>query len=498
MSGPQPIATAHTKVQGRIPARMPVVLPLSANGRSHLVTPGQKRAIQVNRLENDDFVFERTSVTRAPLVARGEGIFLFDESGKRYIDASGGVAVITIGHGVAEIKEAFIAQFEEVSFAHPWQWRNRALQKLCAKIIHWAPAGMAKVFVVSGGSEATESAIKMARQFHVERGKPSKFKVISRWISYHGNTLGSLSASGMPARRTMYEPVLNSSGFPKIPQMNCYRCPFDSDISVCGLKCAHALETAILQEGPENVSAFIAEPIVSAASGCPIPPAGYFEKIRDICDKYEVLLIADEIVTGFGRTGKNFCLDHWNVVPDIICCGKGMSSGYTPLGAVIANENVAATIIDGSGGLNNGFTFGGNPMSAAVGLSVLDYMERHGLVDRVASLGPGFVSAAKKKLSQSEIVGDVRGLGFLVGIELVSDKESRAPFDPSISLSARVVDEARSRGLVILGNQGGIDGKHGHHLLLVPPYIATEDQLEEILELTRLSIEAVLDRLETS
>ena len=175
-----------------------------------------------------------------------------------------------------------------------------------------------------------------------------------------------------------------------------------------------------------------------------------------------------------------------------------MSSGYTPLGAVIANENVAATIIDGSGGLNNGFTFGGNPMSVAVGLSVLDYMERHAWLIGWQALGPGFVSAAKKKLSQSEIVGDVRGLSFLVGIELVSDKESRAPFDPSISLSARVVDEARSRGLVILGNQGGIDGKHGHHLLLVPPYIATEDQLEEILELTRLSIEAVLDRLETS
>jgi adenosylmethionine-8-amino-7-oxononanoate aminotransferase len=450
----------------------------------------------VTQDQNDDFVFERTAITRPPFIERGDGIYLFDESGKRYIDASGGVSVVTIGHGVSEIKEAMIAQFENVSFAHPWQWRNRTLQDLCKKIIQWAPEGMTKVFMVSGGSEATESAIKMARQYQLERGKPSKYKILSRWSSYHGNTLGSLSASGMPARRIMYDPLFNSSAFPKIPQVNCYRCPFDSDISVCGLKCAHALETQILQEGPDNVAAFIAEPIVSAASGCPIPPEGYFTEIREICNRYDVLFIADEVVTGFGRTGKNFCLDHWNVVPDIICCGKGMSSGYAPLGAVIANEDVSRTILEGSGGLNNGFTFGGNPMSAAIGFSVLEYMERHSLADRVADMGPGFVSSAQRKLSQLEMVGDVRGLGFLIGIELVSDKQSRAPFDPSIPVSARIVEEARSRGLVILGNQGGIDGTHGHHLLLVPPYISTEEQLDEILELTRQSIEAVSNRLE--
>jgi adenosylmethionine-8-amino-7-oxononanoate aminotransferase len=433
----------------------------------------------------DKHIFFRSAGQFNPTIDHAEGIYCYDVDGRRYIDGMGGVGVVSIGHGVTEVIDAAAAQMRRVSFAHPFHWKNLPHMQLTEQIAALAPTGMSNVFMCSGGSEATETALKMARQYHVERGESSRYKIISRWSSFHGNTLGSLSMSGMSSRREAFVPLL--APFPHIAPCYCYRCPFDKTYPSCAVTCAHDLERAIVREGSNSIAAFIAEPIVGAAAGATTAPPEYFRIIRDICDRYGILMIVDEVITGFGRTGRNFGIDHWGVIPDIICTGKGMSSGYAPLGAVIAHDRVYEVFNRSAGGFNHGFTYGGNPLSCAVGSAVLSYIEQHKLIENVATLGPVLFAEAEK-LAELPIVGQIRGKGFFLGVEFVADKTTKVPFPEQMNASRQIADIAFSKGLITGANRGGIDGRLGDHVTLAPPYTCTRADLVEIIQILKDSI----------
>ncbi len=432
----------------------------------------------------DEHIFFRSAGEVNPVVDRADGIYCYDESGKRYIDGMGGVGVVSIGHNVPEIREAALRQMEKVCFAHPFHWKNKPHMEVTERIARFAPEGMTRVFLCSGGSEANESAIKLARQYHVERGKPSKYKVVTRWSSFHGNTLGTLSVGGMRSRRDLFTPLLTD--MPHIAPCNCYHCPFGMEYPACALRCARDLEDTINRVGPDNIAAFIAEPIVGAAGGALTAPAGYFQAIREICDRHDILMIMDEVITGFGRTGRNFGIEHWDVVPDIICTGKGLSSGYTPLGAMIVHERVFEPFRSGRG-FAHGYTYGGNPLSCAIGNAVLKYIEEHQLVGNVARLEGHFFTRGRELLAVGS-VGDVRGKGLFMGIEFVADKATRAPFDPKLNIAGRIADVAFVNGLIVGAGKGGIDGVHGDHINLAPPFTCTEADLDEIIAILKASI----------
>jgi len=433
----------------------------------------------------DQHIFFRSAGNVNPVIDHAKGIYCYDIEGRRYIDGMGGVAVVTIGHGVEEVCDAALAQMKKVSFAHPFHWKNQPHMELTARIAAMAPSGMSHIFMCSGGSEATETGLKMARQYHVERGNSSKYKVISRWNSFHGNTLGALSMTGMPARREPFIPMLAS--WPHIAANYCYRCPFGKEYPSCNVLCAHDLENTILKEGKDSIAAFIAEPVVGAAGGGLTAPPEYYQIIREICDRYDVLMIVDEVITGFGRTGKNFGINHWDVVPDIICSGKGMSSGYAPLGAVIAHDKVYEVFAKSAKGFAHGYTFGGNPLACAVGNAVLEYIDKHRLIQNVATLESHFFSEARSIL-ELDCVGDVRGRGFFMGIELVADKRTKTPFPPEMHVSRQIADIAFSKGLITSAHQGVVDGVRGDHVNLAPPFICRQDDLTAIIRILRESI----------
>jgi adenosylmethionine-8-amino-7-oxononanoate aminotransferase len=428
----------------------------------------------------EDHVFCRSLRKYYPTADRGEGIYIYDTEGKRYIDGSGGAAVVGIGHGVEEITEAMIRQAEKISFSHGSQFTSQAAIDLAFKLVQLSPKGLSRVYFLSGGSEAVETAVKMARQYQVERGKTEKYKVISRWTSYHGNTLGALALSGHTGRRRYYLPLIQHT--PHIVPAYCYRCPFGLDPERCDLECALDLEKTILYEGPDSVSAFIAEPIVGATAGALVPRDGYFQKIREICDRYDILLIADEVMTGLGRTGKNFGMDHWNVVPDMIVASKGLSSGYTPIFVVIAKEEIHRTIREGSGAFVHGHTYSQNPLSCAIACAVIDYLLKNDLISRCAKIGNYFIEGLRS-LKRHDFVGDVRGKGLFAGIEFVKDKSTKEPFDPKLRLNALIGNRAFEKGLITYPGGGGADGIRGDHLLLAPPFIITEEEIEKMISI---------------
>lgn len=425
-------------------------------------------------------VFPRDMARTYPVLVRGEGVYVFDEQGRRYLDAMGGVAVVNIGHGVDEIADAMADQARRLAFSHSVMFSNRPMIDLAERVAGLAPDGLNSVYFVSGGSEANETAIKLARQYHVERGSGSKSLVIGRWQSYHGATLGALSASGHVSRRRKYAPLLKD--FPHIPPPYCYRCPLGQTHPSCHIACADELERAILQHGPENVAAFIAEPITGAASGAVVPPAEYFPRIREICDRYDVLLIADEVITGFGRTGEVFAMSHWGVVPDMITVAKGMGSGYAALAAVVVHDRIRSVFADSSSPFVHGFTYGGNPLACAVGVAVLDLVQREGLFERAAELGTYFFNAAER-LRAHPSVGDIRGRGLMMGIELVRDRDSREPFPAELRFADRLARLALDRGLYVYPGSGCIDGVRGDHILICPPFVIRKSEIDLIFEL---------------
>lgn len=438
----------------------------------------RKGRLAMTSVQPAGHLFRRSAVHDVPRVRRAEGVWIETEDGRRILDGSSGALVASIGHGVREVIEAQRAQAEQVSYVHGTHFAVRAQEELAERLAEMAPGDLSRVYPVSGGSEANESAVKFARQFFLETGRPQKQKVIARWTSYHGNTLGALSLAGHAARRRPYAPLLMD--VPHIPPAYCYRCPFGLEPPSCGTRCATALEEEIIRQGPEYVAAFIAEPLVGAAGGAITPPPEYFPIIRDICSRYDVLFIADEVMTGIGRTGESFAMNHWGVVPDIITTGKGVSGGYAPLAAMIVREPLFAAIAQGSGAFIHGFTYGGHPPSAAAGAAVLQYVRAHGLVERAARLGT-YLGERLQPLAGRRIVGDIRGLGLMRGIEFVRDRATKAPFDRSLRVAERVGEAAFARGLIIYPGAGNVDGVRGDQLLIGPPLVITELEIDELV-----------------
>ena len=436
-------------------------------------------------------MFYRNLRKKYPVADRAEGVYIWDRTGKRYIDGSGGACVITIGHGVPEIREAMIRQAERTSYVHGSHFTNEAVQECADLLYKMAPEKtLNKVYFLSGGSESVESAIKLVRQYWREAGKPDKYKVISRWSSFHGNTTGALALGGHTGRRRHFLPIFPYT--PHIEPAYCYRCGFKETPETCSLQCAEQLERSILHEGPDSVGAFIGEPVVGATAGAVVPREGYWQRIREICDEYDIKLIADEVMTGIGRCGTNFCMDNWGVVPDVFVMAKGLSSGYTPLGAVMVKDEIYQTIRRGSGGFVHGHTYCQNPLSASVGAAVLRYLNEHNLVERSRQMGAVLLEKLQP-LRELEIVGDIRGMGLFAGIELVSDKRDKSRFEPELKMNTQVASQAFSRGLITYPGSGGIDGINGDHILLAPPFIITEEQIDEMVDILKRAINSVED-----
>jgi adenosylmethionine-8-amino-7-oxononanoate aminotransferase len=422
-------------------------------------------------------VFHRRNPTLLPVVDRAEGVWIYDKSGKKYLDATGGAVVVGIGHGVREVLEAMREQAERICYSYSLQFTSEPQEQLAEELAAFAPGDLNRTFFSSGGSEAIETGIKIARDYFLATGKPGKHKVVGRWRAYHGNTMGALSASGNVGRRIPYCPYLLN--FPHIAPPYCYRCFLGKKFPECALACADELERVIIQEGPSEIAAFIAEPIIGSSAPGVVPPDGYYQRIREICDKYDILFIADEILCGMGRTGKNFAIDHWNVVPDIVVTAKGLSCGYAPLGATIVREGVHSAIWTKSGEFPHGFTYGGNPLSCAVGLAVLRYIKTNRLVERSAVMGAYLLEKLKTELAPIGIVGDISGKGLLAGVELVRNRATREPFRKSDGISGKVVAAAFAQGVIILAGGGGqANGIDGDRLEIAPPFVSDHADID--------------------
>ena len=421
--------------------------------------------------------FPRSFRKDYPEAVRGEGCYIFDSRGQKYFDAAGGAAVVSIGHGVGEIGRAMARQAAELAFAHTSQFHTEVAERLAARLRALAPPNFreaGRVWFTSGGSEATETAIKLVRQYWVERGQPSRTRIVSRWQSYHGSTLGALAMSGNLRRRTTYAPLLPEWGH--IAPCYCYRCPLGLTFPECRVACADELEKLLRESGPETVGAFIFEPVVGATLGAVAPPDGYLQRIAEIARRHGILLIADEVMTGMGRTGRNFAVEHLGVTPDLILVGKGVASGYAPLGAVVVAPRVVEAIERGSGAFEHGFTYQAHPVAMAAGLAVLGHIEQHRLFERVTPAGKELL-AALEPLRQHPNVGDIRGLGLLLGIEFVKNQATREPFPRAHGFAERVRQAALAEGVTTYPIQGCADGEQGDHILLAPPFIITSDEI---------------------
>jgi adenosylmethionine-8-amino-7-oxononanoate aminotransferase len=415
-----------------------------------------------------------------PAIERGEGIYLYDTDGNRYIDASSGPITCSLGHGVKEIADTLKEQAQKTAYVFRMDFTTPVLEECCTRICEKTNNVMEKVFMVSGGSEATETAIKLARKYHVENGNSSKFKIISRWLSYHGMTMGSLSLSGFPFRRADYVPYLQ--GTYHIAPGYCYRCWFNQKPDTCNLECAQALENEIMMQGPETVAAFMAEPFSGMSLCAAAPRRDYFKKVREICDKFNVLLIMDEVMTGFGRTGKYFAYEHFETPPDLIALGKGIAGGYFPLGAVAVTNKVIDAIAKGSGIFSAGHTWAGNPLGAAVANKTMDLLDEHNLVERCAEMG-NYLGQKLEGLRSHPIVGDVRGEGLMRGVEFVRDKQTKEPLDPALKFWIDLHTQAQNRGLVLETSGGCERGQAGDMMMLGPSFIVTRDEIDEIIGL---------------
>lgn len=420
---------------------------------------------------------------KTPVFVRGEGVELIDEQGRRYLDAASGVGVTCLGYGVAEVVEAMQAQAEQLCYLHVLRFEAPPTRELSDLVAAVTPGDLDHVFFVSGGSEANESAFKFVRQYWLERGEPGRWRIIGRWPSFHGNTLATLSAGWHLARRKKNAPLL--LGFPHVETPNCYRgCGHCRATGTCTLACAEELERTLIEVGPESVAAFIAEPVVGAAAGGLVPPPGYFTAIRDICDRYDIVFIADEVITGFGRLGSWFGVEQFDVQPDILVFAKGIAGGYAPLGGFAARTSLIEPFLEGSGRFEHNFTYAGHPVCVAAGAAVVKILQRDRLVERVASLERHFFEALRGHLGGLPIVGDVRGMGFLAGVELVADRASRIPFSPQAAMSTRAASYCLDHGVIVYPCAGGIDGEAGDYLLLMPPFVTSVEALDEMAERT--------------
>jgi adenosylmethionine-8-amino-7-oxononanoate aminotransferase len=421
-------------------------------------------------------LFSRNLRKSFPVAVRGEGCWIHTADGRRLLDAAGQAAVVSIGHGVSEIGRAMAGQSSQIAFAHTSQFHSATAVRLAERLLALAPPNFrtgARVYFTSGGSEATETAIKLVRQYYLERPQPLRYRVVSRRQSYHGSTLGAMTVSGNVARRAPYQPLLAEWGH--IAPCFCYHCPFDKKFPECGIACADDLESFLGQNDGETVAAFIFEPVVGATLGAALPPDGYVQRIAEICRRRGILLIADEIMSGMGRTGKPFAVQHWSIEPDIILVGKGIASGYAPLGAVLVAPHVAEAFERGSGTFQHGFTYQAHPVATAAGNAVLDYIESHQLFDRVVTAAE-VLRSQLSSLQDHPHVGEIRGLGLLLAVELVKDKTTHEPFAKEENIAERVRQAAFEENILTYPSQGCVDGLRGDHILLAPPFIVSAEE----------------------
>lgn len=413
-----------------------------------------------------------------PYIDRAEGVFMWDKSGKDYIDGCSGAMVCNIGHGRRRIIEVMAAQAEKVSFAYRLQFENDPAVKLAMKLAANSVDSLNRVFYVSGGSEAVESAMKLCRQYHVAAGQGSRHIFISRRPSYHGSTLGALALTSYAPLEIPFRPLIKT--YPKIPATYCYRCEYGLTHPECSLACALELETVILAQGPENIAGFVVEPVVGASIGALPPPDGYFDIVSEICRSYGVMLILDEVLTGFGRTGRLFGYEHWDVKADIIALSKGMASGYYPLGAIMTGKDIAGAVID-NGGFVHGHTYAGNPMACAVGLEVLSIILEERLSENAALMG-GLLKSGLEALSEKyDFIGEIRGLGLLLALELVEDRTTKKPFSAPLNMAQRLTDAAFEEGLILYPRRC-INGLSGDHVLVAPPLVIDAAESRELLD----------------
>jgi adenosylmethionine-8-amino-7-oxononanoate aminotransferase len=421
-----------------------------------------------------------------PFLDYGEGIYLFDEDGKRYIDGSSGAMVSNIGHSNPRVLAKIKAQMDKATFGYRLHFRTHPSEDLAAKTVAMTPDGLDRVFFVSGGSEAVESAVKLARQYALTQGQPNRYRVISRFPSYHGCTLGALDLTGYDPLRAPFAPMME--GMPKIDAPATYLDRDNLTEEQRGLKYAELLRDRILEEGPENVLAFVMEPVGGASTGALVAPDSYYGRIREICDEYGVLLIYDEVMTGAGRTGKFLAAEHWGITPDIVAMSKGFGAGYAPLGAIIAGARIVEPVLD-AGGFQHGFTYAGNPLACSAGLAVLEEMEDQGLIENAAKMGEVLMAELRALMDRYPFIGDVRGKGLLTAFEFVSDRTTMEPLDPALNAYDRLVELAYARGLIIYSRRTR-GGTAGDHFLLAPPLIITEAQIGEMMVILRDALDA--------
>ncbi|HET6940655.1 MAG TPA: aspartate aminotransferase family protein [Sphingomicrobium sp.] len=436
-------------------------------------------------------VFHRFTSALPPTAVRGDGIYLFDNAGRRYVDACGGAAVSCLGHNHPEIVAAVAEQAARIEFVHTGFFTTDAAEDLAATMAEQSPGSLDRVWFTGSGSEAIEAALKLARQYHLERGEAGRSRVITRRQSYHGNTLGALAAGGSAWRRVPYEPLLINVSIVD-PCFEYHFAEPGESSEAYGRRAAQALEDEIIKLGPETVIAFLAETIVGATSGA-VPPAGdYLKYVREICDRHGVLMILDEVMCGSGRTGTFLSCEQDGVVPDIVTLGKGLGGGYQPIGAVICTSEIYDAVANGSGALKHGQTYNAHPIGCAAGLAVQRVIKRDGLLDRVNEAGARLAALLDDRFGTHPNIGDIRGRGLLLAMELVADRETKAPFDPAIALHQRAKAEAFNRGLLIYPGGGTIDGRGGDHILLAPPYNVTDDELDMIIGLLAQTLESIL------
>lgn len=437
-------------------------------------------------------VFHRQAKSPPGIAVSGDGVYITDGDGKQYLDGSGGAAVSCLGHSHPKVLQAIRDQIDAISFAHTGFFTSPPAEALADKLIANAPGDLDKVYFVSGGSEAVEAALKMARQYFLEIGQPQRQHIITRRQSYHGNTLGALAAGGNMWRREPFSPLLIETH--SISPCFTYRERRDDEgEEAYGLRVANELEEKILELGDDSVIAFIAEPVVGATAGAVTATPGYFKRVREICDKYGVLLILDEVMCGMGRTGSLYAYEQEGIEPDLLTCAKGLGAGYQPIGATLLTRKIFETIRDGSGFFQHGHTYMGHPVACAAALAVQNVIEDEQLLPQVRKMGDLLNDALQARFGNHHHVGDIRGRGLFRAIEFVADRSTKQAFDPALKLHAKIKQEAMKRGLICYPMGGTIDGVQGDHVLLAPPFIIEESHVDELTQKLGDSVEAAIE-----
>lgn len=428
-----------------------------------------------------------------PVIERGEGVYLYDESGKRYLDATGGPMLINIGHGVPEIADALAEQARKVAYIHGTQFTTTCIEEFAREFAEVLPGDIDRIYLLAGGSEANEAAFKLAVQYQGYAGNPRKYRLVGRWMSFHGCTLGTLSMGARPNERKFYEPLVLTS-FPHTVPCYCYRCPLGKTYPQCNVDCAWDLERVIKLERAETIAAYMAETVSGTSLGAAVPPKEYYPIIRQICDKYNILFIADEVMCGMGRTGKWFAIEHWGVVPDMITAGKGASGGYVPIGVMATTSKVVDTLKQKDASFTHGHSYTNTPMTAACANAVLRYIKKHDLIQQSADRGE-YLRKKLETLYEFPFVGDVRGLGSMRAIEFVQDRQTKAPFPRSMKFVEKVYKKVFDKGVIIFTGNGCADGVDGDLIMVSPPFIITQAQIDYVVDVLRESFKEMQQEL---